>query len=122
LYLDPDDIARITEFLDCDTAAALDFIRKVWLPDVRESSKRIMRAVLRRDWHSLAFLCDHVREGARCVGASRVVRCTDELDVAISAKDVGAARDSVSAIRTSLCVLEHVLTSYTWSSATNASG
>lgn len=72
LCLNPDDVARVAEFFDCDPAAAFEFVRSIWLPDARTTALRIMTEVRAQNWVSVAFLCDHLREGARSVGAERI--------------------------------------------------
>lgn len=71
--LNPDDIARVAEFFDCDARAAYEFVRTVWLPDAKTTAGKIAAAIQRREWTSLLFLCDHLREGARCVGAQPIM-------------------------------------------------
>lgn len=80
LWLNRDDIARVAEFLECDVDAAFEFARKVWLPDARKTAARILSAILRRDCTSLLFLCDHLREGARSVGATRIMHFANDIE------------------------------------------
>lgn len=88
LCLNPEDLARVAEFFDCDVDAAYAFVRKVWLPDADEAVRRITAAVRRRDWTSLLFLCDHLREGARSVGATRIIQFAGEIERAVQHRHI----------------------------------
>lgn len=80
LCLNGEDLARVAEFFECDVDAAFDFARKIWLPDARQTALRLTRAIARRDWHAVVYLCDKLREGARCVGATRIMQYANEIE------------------------------------------
>lgn len=86
LCLDPEDIARVAEFFECDVDAAFEFVRKIWLPDAATTAERLRHAIAVQDWRAVLYLCDKLREGARCVGARRVMRQATEIERAIKRK------------------------------------
>lgn len=83
LRLNRNDIERVAEFFDCDIAAAVDFARKIWFPDACDTTRRIGRAIVARDVTSLLYLCDHLREGARTVGAHRIIQYASDIEFAV---------------------------------------
>lgn len=110
LCLNPDDIARVAEFFECDADAAFDFARRIWLPEANRTAVNIMNAIRLRDWTALIFLCDHLREGARWVGASRIIYYAGEIERAATtqfwlglpgkAQKLKAALDTLGALLT----------------------
>lgn len=80
LCLNRKDLERVAEFFECDADAAFDFVRKVWLPDAKETALRLTHAIARRDWHAAVYLCDKLREGARCVGATRIMQYANDIE------------------------------------------
>lgn len=111
LCLDPEDIARVAEFFDCDRNAAIEFAARVWLPDARITALRIAAALHAADWKSLRFLCDHLREGARCVGARRILCYAGEIETAATSKRFGAAVRCARDLRFALDSMGAVLAS-----------
>lgn len=112
LWLGADDIQRVAEFFDCDVSAALEFARKVWLPDARQTALRIAQAVLARDSASLLYLCDHLREGARTVGADRIVRQARTIERAVQYRNWCGLLVHVAALKTALQTLSTALAEY----------
>ncbi len=108
-WLNPDDVARVAEFFDCDVDAAFEFMRSVWLPDASATAMRMLRALRAREWTSLLYLCDHLREGARCVGALRIVVLASAIEGAAESKQVGTGLACVRKLRESLDVLGSLL-------------
>lgn len=109
LWLDAEDIQRVAEFFDCDVNAALDFTRKVWLPDARQTTVRMTRAIVTRDMTSLLYLCDHLREGARTVGAHRIVQYAHAIEEAAQSRHWGTLLAHVAALKTALQTLSTML-------------
>ncbi|HKU67240.1 MAG TPA: hypothetical protein VJP85_05665 [Candidatus Baltobacteraceae bacterium] len=108
MCLNPDDLARVAEFFDCDVDAAFEFVRKIWLPDATQTSARIAGAIADRDWTSVLYLCDKLREGARCVGATQIMRYATQIERATknqkwcwlqnNAKDLRAALETLASL------------------------
>lgn len=80
--LSPDDVGRVAEFFDGNLQEAYGFVNSVWLPDAAASIARLVIALRSFDLHDVVFLCDHLREGARTVGARvfmahvKTIECT----------------------------------------------
>lgn len=73
----PAAIDRLAEFFEGSLESVYAFIGTAWLPHARESAARLVEAIAAKDSPRALFMTDHVREGARCVGAAFVVeRCT----------------------------------------------
>jgi hypothetical protein len=87
--LDSNDLRRVAAFYDGDIGQAYLMARDVWLPDAERTLERIGEAVRGRNDGSLAFLCDHLREGARCVGARDHVRVADCIEAHCRQREFG---------------------------------
>lgn len=109
LRLNPDDVARVAEFFDRDVDAAFAFVRTIWLPDARTTAIQILSAIRAQEWSSLLYLCDHLREGARCVGAQRIVALASAIEEASKSKCIEVGLAHVQKLRESLDALTSLL-------------
>jgi|SRR5579862_6889413 len=71
--IDPNDLERVAEFFDGNYEAAYRMAREVWLPETARTLERLESAIAARADGQVIFLCDHLREGARTVGAHAFV-------------------------------------------------
>lgn len=110
LCLERADIERVAEFFNCDVDAAFEFARKIWLPDARATASRLSSAIAIRDWTSALYLCDKLREGARCVGAKRIMQYANEIESAAQREESAWLRGKLRELGTALEALGAVLT------------
>jgi hypothetical protein len=89
------DVRRMAAYLDGSVGKAYAFAHAVWVPDALETLRRLEQAVAARSSEA-AFLCDHLREGARSVGAGDYVRAADGIEEALEI-DRQAAAELVAA-------------------------
>ena len=71
------DIVRVAEFFEGSRHAAYAFARDIWLREAVATLTRLRAAAESGD--DLHFLCDHLREGARVVGAWRYLHIADAI-------------------------------------------
>lgn len=109
LCLSRDDLERVAEFFDCDVDAAFEFARKIWLPDASQTALRLMHAIRMRDWCSVLYLCDKLREGARCVGATRIMQFANEIERAVGTNRLCWLREKAEDLRVALDTLGSLL-------------
>jgi hypothetical protein len=69
----PGEVRRLAEYFDGDLKQAYAFTRRVWLPDAVSSMEGLRTAVRGFDKDRALFVCDHLREGARTIGAATVI-------------------------------------------------
>jgi len=77
------DIARVAEFFDGSRQAAFAFARDTWIPETIATLRRL-RVAAHAKSADVPFLCDHLREGARVVGAGSIIALADALGVQCS--------------------------------------
>lgn len=58
----------MSEFFDGDMARTRAFIELTWMPEARRTLGMLASSIGFQDAKRSAFLCDHLREGARTVG------------------------------------------------------
>lgn len=80
------------------------------LPDARTTAMKILRAIRLRQWTSVLYLCDHLREGARCVGAHRIGTYAAEIERAARSKNTKSLLVNPSVLGEALDVLGQILT------------
>jgi hypothetical protein len=75
------DVSRVTEFFEGDENAAYTLARDIWLPETVLTLWRLYGVVLSHG-DDLLFLCDHLREGSRVVGAWFYEKIADDIALA----------------------------------------
>jgi hypothetical protein len=104
------DVARVAEYFDGDMDDLKQFLSCVWLPDAVTTLHKIIREASRSPKSRIAYLCDHLREGARTVGARPIMDAADQMQVATELEE--RARVLAIAHRSipSLCLISSLLT------------
>lgn len=109
LCLSHSDLERVAEFFDCDVAAAFAFMRTIWLPDAWATAERLLHAITTGDWSAAVYLCDKLREGARCVGATRIMQYANGIERAVHRQQSHRLHRTVSELRAVLgTLMEHL--------------
>ena len=102
------DVDRVAEFFEGNLDSTYGFCRKTWLPDAELNLHKLSSALSRLNMHDVMFLCDHLREGARCVGARMLM--THLQDIECAARD----RDWSLATRLAASTAHYVQSIRTW--------
>lgn len=102
------DIGRIAEFFDGNMERTYELCRTTWLPDAESNLHKLATALSRLNMHDVMFLCDHLREGARCVGARTFM--TQVKDIECAARD----RDWPLASRLATDITHYVREVHAW--------
>ncbi len=109
LCLRREDFERMAEFFECDLDAAFEFVRTIWLPDAAQTADRLSHAIALGEWTAVAYLCDKLREGARCVGATRIMRFATDIERAALKKRISWLRSKVEELKAALSTLRSLL-------------
>jgi hypothetical protein len=90
------DVKRLMGFFDEGLSAAYAFARSVWLPDATRTLIDLEAATRDSSSANVAFLTDHLREGARSVGAYAYMQLAGEIDGAVRAGLTDFARRAIA--------------------------
>lgn len=74
------ELQRVSEFFDGDMPQTYRFIGATWLPDARKTLGILAATLGFRDLTRALFLCDHLREGARTVGALLILDLANSIE------------------------------------------
>lgn len=100
------DVDRLAEFFDGRVDRVFEFARTTWLPDAGRSLAQLAEAIRTADARAAYFLCDHVREGARTVGAERIAFLATCIQLAVEQQRYRDAAYSCERARRALRVIE----------------
>jgi hypothetical protein len=78
--IDAQSLKRVADFFEGDYESAYRLAYDVWLPETVRTLERLAIAIEARSKRDVDFLCDHLREGARCVGASAYVDAANGIE------------------------------------------
>lgn len=98
-------LVRIAEYFDGCMSAARTFVRETWLPDAVTTLQTLARESGVSPERRLLFLCDHLREGARTVGATAVVNLANEMEAAVRGSERQRIRALASSSISAICYL-----------------
>lgn len=99
----PDGVLRLAGFLDGRLSNAYAFAHAIWLPDAQKTLEQLHQALDQPTEREIVFLCERLREGARSVGAARVIELGGRIEVAYRA---GRPLESRQIVRDALTELD----------------
>lgn len=85
------DVLRIADFFEGRISAAYHFAHSVWLPEAARTLDQLAGGLEDPGNSNLPFLCDHLREGARSVGAAAYVEDATVIERSIQMGQIGDA-------------------------------
>jgi hypothetical protein len=83
----PQDVLRVSEFFGGNLDSTYGFCRTTWLPDAELTLHKLDMALSRLDLRTSMHLCDHLREGARSVGARTFMTHVKHIECAARDRD-----------------------------------
>jgi hypothetical protein len=89
-------VRRLVAFFDEGLSAAYAFVRSVWLPDATKTLAELDLAAQEPGAPRVAFLTDHLREGARSVGAHAYMELAGEIERAVIAGEIEFSRRAIA--------------------------
>ena len=89
------DARRLADFFDKRMGAAYAFARAVWLPDALKTLEHIAGAIAASNDRDIVFLCDHLREGARSVGAQAFISGATQIELCFVSGNASDAAKTV---------------------------
>lgn len=98
----PGEVQRVAEYFDGDVQQAYAFTRQVWLPDAVRSVGVLDRAIRHCDAGRALFMCDHLRESARTVGAAVVVDGLTHVESLLQRRQWTGARQATKSLSTQI--------------------
>jgi hypothetical protein len=104
----PQDVIRVSEFFGGDLDSTYGFCRTTWLPDAELTLHKLDAALSRLDVRTSMYLCDHLREGARSVGARTFMTHVEHIECA------ARERDWPSASRLAIYAAHYVHSVHAW--------
>lgn len=81
------DVRRIAAFFDGNLDRTYGFCRTTWLPDAMLNLHKLDAALFRFDMRASMYLCDHLREGGRSVGARTFMTQVKQIESAARVRD-----------------------------------
>lgn len=89
------ELQRVSEFFEGDMQLTGRFILETWAPDARRTLAELASVVEFHDDRRSAFLCDHLREGARTVGASMMIDLANSIEFHVANGNHKAAGERI---------------------------